>query len=234
MQNTIFVGILISLLSGCGLLETGPMQITTSDTDSSSNRVAGEAKYRIEAPDFKAGQKWTYRRVDLWKNRETERFRQDFIVPDNKLWVVRWNILNSDNQQRMGSVTGELFDTTFHSFADASFSGQYQPLSFPLSNGKTWHFKYSIPSKQLSVTQTATVEGWETVKVPAGTFGAMRVNHEGNYSARTNDWSWTGRISETYWYSPEAQRIVKREYQDTNGEGQIWDQWRDELVEIKL
>ena len=180
MKNIISVGILISLLSGCGLLETSPMQITTSDTDSSSDRVAGETQDRIEAPVFNAGQKWTYRRGDLWKNRETERFRQDFIVPDNKLWVVRWNILNSDNQPRMGSVTGELFDTRFHSFADASLSGQYQPLSFPLSNGKTWHFKYSIPSKQLSVTQTAKVEGWDTFNVPAGTFRAMRVKHEGN------------------------------------------------------
>ena len=34
--------------------------------------------------------------------------------------------------------------------------------------------------------------------------------------------------------APAARRVVMREYRDTKGDGAPWDQWRDELVAIRL
>ena len=223
MKKMLTIAATLWLLGGCGQLEPRPLEIAKIHPP------------EIVSPVLSAGQQWTYRRVDLWRKREIERFRQEFLMPDEALWIVRWNILNSDNQARMGSITGEIFDPRYHSFADARLNGHYEPLRFPLKEGKTWTFTYSMPgSNQLKVTQTATVRGWEEVNVPAGRFSALRISHEGNYSATDGLFSWSGRISETYWYSPDARRVVKREYRDTSGEGLLWDQWRDELVEMKL
>jgi hypothetical protein len=52
--------------------------------------------------------------------------------------------------------------------------------------------------------------------------------------ARQDGMSWQGRISETLWYAPVAARIVRRDYRDTKGDGGVWDQWREELVELRL
>lgn len=237
MKNFAAVTLAACCLAGCGALEPGPVTINKIEQGTPSRQSANEAKEDRQAPVLASGQKWTYRRVDLWRNKETERFRQELFFPDDKLWIVRWSILNSDKYSRMGSVTGELFDTRNHSFADASMSGHYEPLNFPLSEGKSWTFDYAIPSKHLQVRQTATVRGWETVEVAAGRFRALRITHEGMYTARDAKdgiYSWSGRIKETYWYAPSARRVVKREYQDTNGEGGLWDHWQDELLDMTL
>jgi hypothetical protein len=35
-------------------------------------------------------------------------------------------------------------------------------------------------------------------------------------------------------YAAAARRVVMRECRDTKGDGSLWDQWRDELVEMRL
>ena len=72
------------------------------------------------------------------------------------------------------------------------------------------------------------------MNVPAGRFRALKVMHEGRYRATDSGFSWTGDIRETYWYAPEARRVVKMEYRDTKGDGATYDQWRDELVSMRL
>ena len=236
MKVRIFMSLIAFCIAGCSMMESRPTKITKTYSPPSEKISFFGENEKVEAPAFIAGQQWTYRRIDHWQKREVERFRQELFFPDEKLWIVRWSILNSDKAARMGSVTGELFNPLNHSFADASMSGTYEPLRFPLAKGNSWSFDYSIPSKNLIVSQTATVGGWEQVTVPAGRFRAVRITHEGTYSAKeaVGSFSWTGRISETYWYAPEIRRVVQREYLDTKGDGLIWDQWRDELVDMKL
>lgn len=234
MKNIILISIVLSGLSGCSQIETRPLKVSKAYDATVPQQVSPVDAKQLEAPILETGQKWTYRRIDLWNHKEIERFRQELMFPDDGLWIVRWSILNSDKYSRMGSVTGEILDPRYQSFSDASMTGEHEPLRFPLSRGKSWKFEYSIPSKRVTVEQTATVGGWETVTVPAGRFRALRITHEGNYSASAGQFSWSGRITETYWYSPEARRVVKKEYQDTNGEGSTWDQWREELVDLKL
>ncbi len=235
--------LLLATLSGCTLLETRPVKVTEWFPSGSIRPNAPQARAsevgkdsKTALPALKAGQQWTYRRVDLWRNQETERFRQELVFEEGGRWMVRWTILDSDDAQRRGSITGELFDPASHGFADSRISGEHSPLRFPLNPGRSWSFDYVVRSsgKEVKVAQTALVRGWEEVRVAAGTFRALRVEHDGRYVASEGGFTWSGKIRETYWYAPAAGRVVMREYRDTKGDGSPWDQWRDELVAIKL
>ena len=78
-------------------------------------------------------------------------------------------------------------------------SGIFYLASLPLEMGAT----YSIPLNDGGKTATihAHVEGKEQVKTPAGTFQAIRVGPEGDYSALKN----RGRI--LIWYSDDARHL---------------------------
>ena len=235
--------VFLATLSACTALETRPVKVTEAFPSGSIRPGAPQAgasragkDSATPLPALKAGQQWTYRRVDLWRNQETERFRQELAFEEGGHWMVRWTILNSDDAQRRGSITGELFDPASHGFADSRISGDHAPLRFPLNTGKSWKFDYVVRSngKEVKVAQTAVVRGWEEVRVPAGTFRALRVEHDGRYRASESGFSWSGKIRETYWFAPSVGRVVMREYRDTKGDGGPWDQWRDELVAIRL
>jgi hypothetical protein len=63
-----------------------------------------------------------------------------------------------------------------------------RPLSFPLEVGKTWEVEYAEdhPSRQHSSERFQTtykVVGWQDVTVPAGTFHALKIEGEGEWSA---------------------------------------------------
>jgi hypothetical protein len=241
--------LLLSCLFGCTALETRPVKVTqtfppgsinpdspiamtrTGATAARENLVA--AAETVSAPKLASGQQWTYRRIDLWRNEETERFRQELIFEEAGHWMTRWTILNSDDPVRRGSVTGELLDPISHAYADKKVSGRYEPLRFPLATGKTWSFKYEINGnlRKTTVQQQAKVIRWETVTVPAGKYRALRIEHQGTYAALEGGFSWSGTMRETYWYAPAVSRVVMREYRDTKGDGGVWDQWRDELVD---
>jgi hypothetical protein len=59
--------------------------------------------------------------------------------------------------------------------------------------------------------------GFESVTVPAGTFFALKIELVGPYRARNSEGSWTGRIEDTLWYSPQVRNAVRYEYKDTTG-----------------
>lgn len=223
MKTSYLLCIVVIALAGCAA-STAP------------TAPSGNVQSHVQNPKLRSGQQWTYRRIDLWKNQESERFTQSFTKEEGGEWSVLWNITSSNDPQRIGT-TDERFSLASHGFADARLRGQYEPLQFPLSIGKTWTFSYQFQSKPttlVEVTQTATVQGWEMVNVPAGTFQALKVEHAGRYKATQGSDQWAGRITEIFWYAPSAQRIVAQEYKDTTGQGILYDQRRDELVTMQL
>ena len=74
---------------------------------------------------------------------------------------------------------------------------------WPLEVGKSWKRKYSVTIHAQGVTvsgeYTGTVDAFEDVTVPAGTFKAFRVS--------TSD---TLGINDTTWWSPELGIVLKR------------------------
>jgi hypothetical protein len=65
-----------------------------------------------------------------------------------------------------------------------------QPLSFPLSVGKTWEVKYTeahpnVKHQSESFDTRFKVVGSESVEVPAGKFDAIKIEAEGDWTAQT-------------------------------------------------
>lgn len=199
-------------------------------------RVALDADRQIERPVLCSGQQWHFRRTDLWRNSVRERFEQELSGKMGEHWLLNWRITQSDESERQGSVSSESLDDTTHAFLDGRYEGRHMPLNFPLQPGKRWTFSYGYhpaAGRATQVEQTAEVIGWEYISVPAGGFRALKVVHRGRYRATEGIYTWNGNIFETYWYAPEAGRVVKMEYRDTQANGVTWDWWRDELVAMK-
>ena len=125
-----------------------------------------------------------------------------------------------------------------------------KPLSFPLGIGKTWEVQYTEdrPNRQHSSERFRTpykITGWEDVTVPAGTFHALKIEADGEWSAviapavsavsgarvdalgatsvmqtnRITPTNVSGRTYKAFWYVPAVKRWVKcvEEYYDPNG-----------------
>lgn len=202
-----------------------------------AGHVAAQAPQDVKKPALVTGESWTYRRINLWNDTETERFRQDMLGGVGDHLSVLWTIGAAEDSRRQGSVTYEYLDGATLAFFDPKMEGRHIPLQFPLYPGKRWQFQYQYSPAaggSLKIEQTATVEGWEDVRVPAGVFRTLKVVHAGRYQATDYSYHWNGAIHEIYWYAPAAKRVVRMEYRDTTGSGSKWDHWRDELVEMYL
>lgn len=202
-----------------------------------SGQVSTRSPQEVNKPALAAGENWIYRRINLWNDSEIERFRQDLLGGVGDRLSVLWTISVAEDNQRRGSVTHEYLDAATLAFFDPKMEDRHIPLQFPLYPGKRWQFQYKYnPASggKLKIEQSAVVEGWEDVKVPAGTFRALKVVHTGQYAATDYLFNWNGAIYETYWYAPAAKRVVRMEYRDTTGSGSQWDHWRDELIEMNL
>jgi hypothetical protein len=140
-----------------------------------------------------------------------------------------------------------------------------KPLSFPLSTGKSWEIEYTEdhPNRQHTSEHTQTnykVTGWEDVTVPAGTFHAIKIEADGQWSAaiapavgavsgsrvdaqgattvvqtgRTIPATISGRTYKAFWYVPAVKKWVKvvEEYYDPNGTRN--ERFMDELESYKV
>jgi hypothetical protein len=99
--------------------------------------------------------------------------------------------------------------------------------------GNTWDYDFKTKNEAGEITtqsRTAKVEAWEDVTVPAGKFNALKVVHNGRWS-RLN---YSGTVTETFWYSPDAKWWVKREFIDRRPNGATWNQSRNEMTEIQV
>lgn len=120
-----------------------------------------------------------------------------------------------------------------------------KPLSFPLVVGKSWAIKYSEdrPSREHSSEHFRTVHkvvGWEDVTVTAGTFRALKLEAEGQWSATLAPATATagaqgdtpvmpaskgaaptasGRTHQVFWYVLAVKKWVRsvEEFYDSNG-----------------
>ena len=66
------------------------------------------------------------------------------------------------------------------------------PYDFPIKPGKTWKVEYvtegpDARTKSEKITKNYSVLGWVDVKVPAGTFHALKVEMEGEWTKEFNE-----------------------------------------------
>ena len=89
------------------------------------------------------------------------------------------------------------------------YASQFQ---FPLEPGKKWRSRYKGECGLLcnfEVNSESEVRGWERIKVPAGTFDALRIDVRDSYN---HPFGATGAATGSVWLAPEVKRPVKYEY----------------------
>lgn len=161
--------------------------------------VSAEA-VSVHAPDWKPGSQWEYSdgyglRVLRVEGPVTTFQRLD----DPQQWVVRRGFLREDAQSAT-TLRKLLFEDL--PAGEGSVLSSRAPL--------TYRRQYQAGSTQYSHVTSWTVEGRETVKVPAGEFDCvvlvMRTRNQAD--------GWTG--FERWWFSPRAQMFVRMEYRYGN------------------
>lgn len=208
------------LLAACtlGLLAAIPMH---------AQPVAPPAT--VERPAPVIGDSWTFQRTDGKGDAATK--RQPWVVTvvavsDTEIEYEQegarhvtdrdWNILHTLDGGRRGPAR------TLRA-----------SLRFPLSAGKTWTHTSSFvnaSNQRLRYTPKATVQGWESIMIPAGRFDALRVRSTGYYSGTSASGSgFQGSFEEDYWYSPSAQTIVRYQFSNSSGTSFLVD-----LTEFRL
>jgi hypothetical protein len=178
----------------------------------------------------KVGDAWTYRWIqrDYNKSRQRTMAKSVTAVSDNeirtrfgKLTFVYnrdWNMMLVDRPDKD--------NRKFEPFAPF--------YSFPLEPGKTWDQKYKVvrPDREYEYDGEATVEGWEDVTVPAGTFKALKISSLAAF--RRLDNRGRGKLTVTTWYSPKVGSYVKMERLQVGNNNIVSIDDIQELVSYKL
>ena len=140
-----------------------------------------------------------------------------------------------------------------------------RPLAFPLSIGKTWTVEYTEdnPNRLHTSEHFRTpykVVGWEDVTVPAGTFHALKIEADGEWSAaiapavgavagtrvdrqgattvmqtnRVQASTTGGHTYHAFWYVPSVKRWVRSVEEYYSATGARTSSYKDEMEAFKL
>jgi uncharacterized caspase-like protein len=182
----------------------------------------------------KSGDNWVYKLTD----------RDYSVVRERKYTFRVESVTDTSIQVRTGSKTWFRYTRDWNLVAYTPGDGierKFDPpipiFSFPLEPGKTWQGKYTTARRDGQVfdnDRSVTVEGWEKVTVPAGTFKALKVSSLTYYRRVDGKGSGGGRIVFNYWYVPEVGRPVRIEDVNIGNNGVVHQDFTSELVSYKL
>jgi hypothetical protein len=202
-----------------------------------SASAKAETSERINKPNLLIGDKWVVRTTDLFKNTETSQFEQTITVADADSIELERLTISSEKSENIGRKNTRKADPLTWSFLNPTASGgKYVAFSFPLESNKVWEYEYSYTDRAGNngiQEGTARVDGWDDVKVPAGSFRAIKVIHKRHYRPNGNRDFEPGMWTETYWYAPEAKWWVKYEAYHIHA-GRPWDHTLNEVVSFDV
>ena len=140
----------------------------------------------VSAPELKEGDSWVLEYTqeiapDTWNQSK----RQITVVRVNSKDVLISNKQPDANQAARESLVNK--DWSEFSMIDGVEVVTAQPMSFPLSLGKSWKTAFTRPHpakdiKSAAFALTYTVVGVEDVTVKAGTFKAYKIEAEGTWA----------------------------------------------------
>ncbi len=194
---------------------------------------AAQTDAPVAKPDVKVGDRWTYRRMDYWKNAETSTYdlRVTFVNEKSILAIAT----EQGGRENDASYTAE-WNATVSAFDQSVVSPDTGLLRFPLRAGGSHTTGFRLDSTRregesgartiegVSTSKfdyTVKVIGWEEVVVPAGRFRALRVEAEGSMLRQQGVvWAGSGALVTGFaraviWYVPELRRWVKYVYEDS-------------------
>ena len=198
----------------------------------SAPRSAAISSVGAMAP--KTGDNWVYKLTD----------RDYGVVRERKYTFRVESVTDTSIQVRTGSKTWFRYTPDWNLMANTPGDGierKFDPpipiFSFPLEPGKTWQAKYRTSrgdGRVFDNDRSVTVEGWEQVTVPAGTFKALKVSSLTYYRRVDGGGSGGGKIVFNYWYTPEVGRPVRIEDVNIGNNGVVQQDFTSELVSYKV
>jgi len=201
-----------------------------------SGHVHGQTQ--VDKPQLAVGDRWTFKSVDLQKNEEIQSYEYRVTSISGDDVEMTRTVLASATATDIGKSSVQKVTAATWTFVNARIlEGKYVAFAFPLDAGKTWEYEYKYPNAEgppATWSTKAKVEGWEEVRVPAGTFKAIKVVHEGRWSRVAGGYSISGTAIETFWYVPEIKWFAKREFLNRRAGGIVYDNIRNELVSREL
>jgi len=181
----------------------------------------------VERPDVKEGDTYTYTRISNRNGKILGTFTQRVVRVTHEHIIVEMMVGGTPVRQTY-TRDWNLVETK-----DVKFTPYRHEHKFPIVKNDSWSGK----SKQKNdngndfyYESTGIVEGTEKVRVPAGTFTAIKTRVDTTYEAYTANGSGRGTITRTFWYAPRVNRFIKFVYEDTNWRGLPFRSFRWELV----
>jgi hypothetical protein len=218
----------------------------------------------VEAPDLKAGDRWVV---------------TDTIEQGAQGWLRKNQVLTIERVQSDGMLVATKEDGSSQSPTEKivgldwsrsrDINGKQEvvnrPLAFPLKPGKKWVVEYTeLNPNQRHSSETLhceyVVTGWEDIQVPAGSFKAMKIECDGQWTAvmaptvatgsravgnangvtmvsqsqRVAPRTFSGRLYEAFWYVPSQKRFVKSVEEYYNSNSVRTQRFTEELVSSKF
>jgi hypothetical protein len=196
------------------------------------------AQGAVERPQFAVGDRWTLRVTDLQKNEETQTYENRVTTIAGDTVRMSWKILSSTNASDVDRQGTSRFDASTWAFDVAQREGKLLALAFPLEVGKSWEYAYASRNTtggETTVTMKAKVEAWEEIRIPAGTFKALRVVHEGQWATRNHFGEGVSSvILDTYWYVPELKRTARHDYFVRGGGRAVYSNTRTDIISAEV
>jgi hypothetical protein len=174
--------------------------------------VAPQPTPAIRPPQI--GQEWTYIKKDVFNGNTLGLINERISKVSPNIIIARstddGEILPSEIQTSWGMVAT---DTQWPRLLNFSPSLPLWPLNLTTGWSKQFSTKYSVagyPDSKLNWQEYMSVQGWEKISVPAGTFIALRFQNLINYE--NSDPNKVNCIrKETVWFAPQIGRWVARE-----------------------
>jgi hypothetical protein len=197
--------------------KSGPAKEVDAKGIPKATKVSDLARKRCEAPVWKVGDQWTYRKKtgDGWVQ-EVVDFKEDAFI----LRISGHLELEAFDRKTMNQAFLIGKDGRKVTNADNPFK---KLLDFPLSVGKKWSYstrsRFSVsgqPAADVVLFNEFKVEGVEEVVTPAGTFPAYKIQHRQEVVSSVPKDAMSGNNGWVrYWYSPDAKTWIKREFEKT-------------------
>lgn len=175
---------------------------------------AAVAQDQVTAPTYRVGDSWVYTSEDKM-NRATGLVKVTETVTAVSEKGFETSVEGDPRESQSRRYTAELNTVR-------AFGFDYAPMipnfSFPLTVGKQWQGQYTFFNPgvggQVNGSQQVRVEGWEEIKVPAGTFKALKISISRTLESApmgAGGRRGTRPFQVTFWYSPEVRWFVRRE-----------------------
>lgn len=166
---------------------------------------------QVAAPALKAGDTWTYRGIDNYNRLPTGMWTRE--VTSTAASGIRVAVRSADGSvDDLFRAPGELTSGVLNDRARGTMDPAFQLMPFPLAEGKSWSQKVirtdPVTNEKREMLVQGKVLGWETIKVPAGEFKAIKVERT-MYLGDYDSFRGITQRTETEWYAPDIRGAAK-------------------------